>query len=148
MNSSHDFFDRLFSGEAYDGNIPSATGHTMVDGGTSDIWSTKYGGGETYNGKILHASFSLNAKVNIFICDNYLWIMDIRYVGKSDFWEFTNIKGEGFPGNPCCCERSRHSLEPEKIEQILNTKIKGCKFWDMVQARAKELYDLYQSVPR
>ena len=39
----------------------------------------------------------------------------------------------------CCSESSRHTLEPDKIEKILNTKIENCKFWDMVQKRAKEL---------
>lgn len=129
-----------FKAEMYEGNIPCGKGHKMVDGGESDRWTTKYGGGETYNGEILNASFSLNHKITIYIVGKHLWIMDIRYAGKPDFWEYTNIEGMGFPGSPCCNERSRHSLEPEKIEQILNTKIENCKFWDMVQARAKELY--------
>lgn len=126
-----------FNGEMYDGNIPCGKGHTMVDGGRSDRWSTQYGGGETYNGKILHASFSLNHKVSIFICGNTLHILDIRYSGKFDFWEYTNNSNMK---QVTTNERYRHRLESEKIEQILNTKIKNCKFWDLVQERAKELY--------
>lgn len=129
-----------FKAEMYDGNIPCGKGHKMVDGGESDRWTTKYGGGETYKDEILNASFSLNEKITIHIVESYLWIMDIRYAGKPDFWEYANIEGRGFPKYPCCNEKSRHGLEPEKIEKILNTKIENCKFWDMVQARAKELY--------
>lgn len=133
-----------FTEAMYDGNTPCGVGHQMVDGGESDRWSTRYGGGETYNGKVLNASFSLSTKITIYITGNHLWIMDIRYAGKPDFWEFTNIEGIGFPGSPCCDERSRHSLEPDKIEKILNTKIENCKFWNIVQARAKELYELHK----
>ena len=60
--------------------------------------------------------------------------------GDSDLCEYTNIEGRGMPGCPCCSEKSRHELEPERIEKILNTKIENCKFWDLVQTRAKELY--------
>lgn len=137
------FFDRLFASDEYAGNVPRV-GNPMLDGGTSERWETKYGGGESYNGKILHASFNLNAKISIFICRDLLWIVDVRYAGKPDFWEFFNIQGEGMPLGACCSERSRHDLEPEKIEKILDTKIENCRFWDMVQARAKELYDQYQ----
>lgn len=132
-----------FTDEMYDCNAPCGKGHEMIDGGVSDRWSTKYGNMESYNGEILHAEFSINHKITIYITGNHLWIMDIRYAGKTDFWEYTNIEGRGFPGSPCCSERSRHTLEPEKIESILNTKIENCKFWKMVQARAKELYELH-----
>lgn len=128
-----------FRGEMYDGNIPCGKGHLMVDGGESDMWSTQYGGGETYNEEILYANFSLNHKVSIFICGNTLHILDIRYSGKSDFWEYTNSPDmKQITTNECY----RHQLEPEKIELILNTQIENCKFWDMVQSRAKELYSL------
>ena len=125
----------------YEGNEPVGNGHKMLDGGESDRWSCKYGGGETYNGKILHADFSVNSKITIHIARDHLWIVDIRYAGKPDFWEYTNTEDEGFPGAPCCNERSRHALEAEKIDKILNTKIDNCIFWDIVQRRAKELYD-------
>lgn len=132
----------MMTDEMWDGNSPCGYGHQMVDGGRSERWDTKYGGGETYQGKILHASFNLNCKISIFISGNGLHILDIRYSGRQAFWEYANMESMKLPGGPCCSERSRHTLEPEKIEKILNTKIKNCKFWDMVQARAKELYEL------
>lgn len=133
-----------FTSEMWDGNAPCGFGHKMIDGGTGERWSMKYGGGETYKGEILCANFSLNHKISIFICGNGLHIMDLRYSGKPDFWEYANREDIKFPGSPCCSERSRHTLEPEKIESILNTKIENCKFWNMVQTRAKELYELHQ----
>ena len=39
-------------------------------------------------------------------------------------------------GHPTCTT----AAFADKIEKILNTKIPNCKFWDLVQARAKELY--------
>ena len=129
-----------FTVEMYEGNAPCGTGGKMVDGGDSDRWTTQWGGGLTYKDEFIHASFSLNHKITIHIVGNHLWIVDIRHDGKPDFWEYTNIEGRGMPGYPCCSEKSRHELEPERIEKILNTKIENCKFWDLVQTRAKELY--------
>ena len=129
-----------YTAEMWEGNEPEGEGYNMVDGGKSERWKTKYGGGETYKEQILCAEFNINQEITIFITDDCLWIMDNRYSGKSDFWEYVNIEGHGFPGFPCCTENHRHRLEPEKIEKILNTKIDNCKFWDMVQQRAKELY--------
>lgn len=129
-----------YTAEMYDGNSPSGKGHQLVCGGYSDRWQTKYGGGESVNGDILFCEFNVNKKITIFITGNHLWIVDLRYSGKADFWEYTNIPGLGMPGEPCCCERSRHALEADKIREILNTKIENCLFWNMVQAKAKELY--------
>ena len=126
-----------FTKEMYDGNAPCRKGYRMIDGGESDSWTTKYGDGETYKGEIINAKFNINQKITIYITGNHLWIMDLRYSGKNDFWEYTNIKGRGAI---CSNESLQHSLEPDKIEKILNTKIENCKFWDIVQARAKELY--------
>lgn len=129
-----------FTDEMYYGNAPEiCKGHKMVDGGVCDRWHTKYGYGESYKGKILTANFNINEKISIDIIYNCLWIQDMRYIGscKSDIWEYINVKGMKMP---CWSEKHLHSLEPEKIEKILNTKIKNCKFWDMVQARARELY--------
>jgi hypothetical protein len=123
-----------FTWEMYDGNAPAGKGHGVY--GTDDFfdrWSCKYGGGETYKGRINHADFNINYKINIYICGDTLWITDIRYSDKSDVWEYSNK-------NDRTKRYNHHELEPEKIEKILNTKIDNCKFWDMVQARAKELY--------
>lgn len=124
--------------EMYEGNIPAGKGHERVGGGYMDRWETKYGGGESYNGVLNHASFSLNRKISIYIIGNHLQILDIRHDGKCDIWEYTNkpdrnLKWSIHPNH-------YHDLEPERIEKILDTKIPNCKFWDMVQARAKELY--------
>lgn len=129
-----------YTQDMYEGNAPCGKGQQVLDGNESDRWVCMYGSGESYNGEIIHIRFNLNQKISIYIIGNHLWIVDLRYSGKNDFWEYTNIEGLGYPGSPCCAKQSRHSLEPEKIEKILNTKIENCKFWDMVQARAKELY--------
>lgn len=128
-----------YTKEMWEGNIPAGKGHERVDGGFMDRWSCKYGGGESYQDIINNAEFSINYKITIYIVGSSLWIVDIRYAGKPDFWEYFNSDLK-MPGSPCCSESSRHTLEPDKIEKILNTKIENCKFWDMVQKRAKELY--------
>ena len=130
-----------YTDEMYLGNEPCGKGHEMLDGGFADRWSTKWGSGETYNNKILHFSINLNPKVSIFICANTLYILDIRYAGKSDFWEYNNDGNFKMPGPPCCREKSRHTLESERIERILSTGRDSCKIWDMVMSRARELYD-------
>jgi len=124
----------------YAGNIPAGKGHQRVLGGYFDRWETAYGGGESYDNEINVASFSVNRKVTIDIVGSSLFILDIRYAGKTDFWEYSNDEKCNMPGYPCCRESSRHKLEAEKIENILNTKIPDCKFWDIVQKKAKELY--------
>ena len=122
----------------YEGNEPAGKGHEHIAGGYCDRWDCRWGEGETYNGKIIHADFKINHNVNIFICRNSLLVVDHRYSGKCDFWEYC-VNHPGMPGAPCCSEKSRHKLEPERLEQYLNTVIPDCKFWDMVQARAREL---------
>lgn len=137
-------FDELFptftnyTENMYLGNEPAGKGHERLDGGFCDRWQTKYGTGETYDGRIIHARFSLNAKVTIYIIGNALWVVDFRHSGKPDFWEHC-VNHAGMPGSPCTCESSRHKLEPERLEKYLHTVIPNCKFWDMVQKRALEL---------
>lgn len=129
-----------YTPEMYEGNIPAGKGHQRINGGYFDRWATKYGGGESYKDIVSFASFSISRKITIYITGEHLWIVDIRYSGKPDFWEYTNIEGRGMPGPPCCSEKSRHKLEPENIEKILNTKIDNCKFWNIVQKKARKLY--------
>lgn len=127
-----------FTSEMYEGNVPCGKGHELVSGGYSDRWSTKFGGGETVNTEILHFSFSLNHKITIHIVGDILNICDIRYSGKSDVWCYCNKPENGMIFG--CSNKCLHELEPEKIEQFLNTKIPNCKIWTIVQSRAKELY--------
>lgn len=116
------------------GNEPACKGHERVDGGVNDKWVCQYGGGETHDGVIDFAEFALNHKVSIYIHGDYIKFVDIRYSGKFDKWVWENQnKLYTIGGNT-------HELEPEKIEKILDSKFDNCKFWDMVQARAKELY--------
>ena len=122
----------------YLGNEPAGKGHEHVDGGYCDRWECKWGNAETYKGRIIHAAFSLNRKIRIYITGNALWVVDIRYAGKTDFWEHC-VNCPGMPGPPCISESSRHKLEPERLEKYLSTAIPNCKLWDMVQARALEL---------
>lgn len=129
----------------WDGNEPSCKGDDYLINGeqiTSDKWECRYGGGETINDQIMRCNFWINRKVGIHIARNHIWIVDNRYAGKSDFWEYSDDDAMKMPGWPCFSENHRHQLEPEKIEQILNTKIENCKFWDLVQTKAKELYEV------
>lgn len=130
-----------FTDEMYLGNEPCGKGYELVSGGYADRWSTSFGGGETKGNEILDFSINLNYKISIFICGDMLHILDIRNDGKPDFWEYSNNEKMLMPGSPCCSERSRHTLEPERIEKILNTKRENCKIWDMVMSRARELYE-------
>ena len=125
-----------YTDEMYLGNAPRGKGHEHVNGGYCDRWSCKYGGGESYNGELIHASFSINHKVNVYICGSVLWITDIRYSGKTDVWEYSsNPKSLSMPVSSCV-----HKLEDDKIEMIFNTNI-DCEFWKMVQKRAKAIYE-------
>ena len=127
-----------YTWDMYDGNAPAGKGHEMIDGGVADRWEFKYGNAETYNGKILYAFFTISSKVSISIIRDSLWVLDKRYAGKSDFWEYCVNHG-GMPGPPCVSEKCRHKLEPENLEKYLNSKFDNCKIWDIVQQRAKEL---------
>ena len=141
MKSFIDWMHEIFPNytEAmYLGNEPAGKMHAHLNGGYTDRWECKYGGGETYHDEIIHASFSLNHKVTIYIVGDKLWVVDIRYSGKSDFWEHC-VNHSGMPGYPCCREYSRHKMEPERLGEYLNAEIPNCKFWDIVQSRAKEL---------
>jgi len=126
-----------YTDDMYLGNVLADKGgkYLKKDGSIidSDRWDCKYGKGESVDGHICMASVNISKKINIFIYDDSLWIYDIRHDGKSDIWEFRNDKN---------IEETayKHKLESDKIERILNTKFPNCKFWDMVQSRAKELY--------
>jgi len=124
--------------EVWLGNEPAGAGPEHIDGGFCDRWELCYGGGITYNGKVINAEFWTGKRTSIHITGNRLWVIEGRYSGKSDFWEYC-INHSGMPGPPCISEKYRHKLEPERLEKILNTKIPNCKFWDMVQARAWEI---------
>ena len=128
-----------FTEEMWNGNCPAGHGHERVEGGFLDRWETKYGGGETFGNQIENADFSLSPRVSIFICGDYLQIVDIRYAGKSDIWEYTSDPKINLKWS--IASYLYHELEPERIEKYLNTEIPNCKFWNMVQARAKELYE-------
>lgn len=122
-----------------DGNLPAGKGHELLSGGYSDRWETKWGGGESVNGQIQNASFHLNHKVSINIIGNQLQIHDIRHDGKTDIWVYANTPSWDMRWS--IHPSHYHELEPERIEKYLNTEIPNCKFWDMVQTRAKELYE-------
>lgn len=132
-----------YTWDMYYGNEPAGKGHELVGGGYADRWECRYADAETVNGKILHASFNITPKVTLYLHHDSLYIIDVRYSGKSDFWELC-VNCSGMPGPPCCCESSRHVLEPEYIEKYLNKKFQNCKLWDMIQQRAKELYELWK----
>lgn len=76
--------------EVYKGNKPACKGHERENGGFNQYWSCKYGGGETYKEKIEYATFSINTKISIFICNDYLWIIDFWYSSSPDVWEYQN----------------------------------------------------------
>ena len=128
-----------YTEQMYEGNEPCGKGHELIEGGFADRWECKWGSAETNGNRIIHASFSINQKINIFIIESTLWITDFRYEGKSDVWEYSNNDNIRFPGSPCLYKRRRHELEKDKIEKILNTNI-PCKLWELVQQRSKELY--------
>lgn len=125
--------------EMWDGQIPAGKGHERVGGGYFDRWETKYGGGESYNGVLSFGEFSINYKITIFICGNHLNIVDGRYDGKTDLWEYTNIPSRNLAWS--VQKKHYHILEPEKIEAILNAEcVEDNEYWKMFQARTKELY--------
>ena len=128
--------------EVYAGNQPAYTGPTyLIDDKQvlSDVYRCKYGGGEVVNDHIMCGEFSLNEKVSLFLCRDNLKITDIRYAGKSDVWEYKS--SDDMPSlSGTLSSKNVHVLEDEKIAQYLNTKIPSCKFWDMFQEQAKEIY--------
>jgi hypothetical protein len=131
-----------YTWEMYNGNEPAGKGHELVSGGYADRWDCRYGDAETVGGKILHASFNITPKVRLYLHHDSLYIIDVRYSGKPDFWELC-VNCSGLPGFPCVCESSRHTLEQERIEFYLNKEFPNCLLWDMVNARARELYEHY-----
>ena len=125
----------------YEGNLPAGKGHERVEGGWFDRWATRWGGGESFDGILSYAWFSPTTKITIFIDDDMLTISDMRHAGKPDIWEYTNRAGQRVSIRWSIAQAHYHQLEPERIEAILNTKIPDCRFWDMVNARARELYE-------
>ena len=121
-----------YTEEMYEGNEPSGSWE-MSTGKTMYRWTTQWGDGQSTDDGIFEAKFQINSKATIYIVGGHLNIIDIRYAGKPDTWEYSNTKQRYF-------RSFAHELEPDKIENFLNTKIPNCKFWDLVQSRAKELY--------
>lgn len=122
----------------YKGNEPSGKGHEHIHGGFCDLWECRFGSAETYKGFVICANFHINKNVGLHICGDGLWIVDVRYSGKSDFWEYC-INHSGMPGRPCFSDKVRHKLERESLEKYLNTAIPDCKLWEMVRERAWDL---------
>lgn len=125
--------DERYTRAMYDGNEPYRTGHKRQDGTYNSAWSTKYGDGETYNGEVVRFTFHLDKKRSIFICGDYLRIVDIRYSGKPDKWVYQSsgaIPKEG----------REHPLEQDRIDEMLNANI-DCAAWRMVRDKAREIYE-------
>jgi len=121
----------------YAGEEPCRKKPDFLNGGYRDVWTTQYGVGESYEGRLLSARFHLNAKISVCIIGSVLWITDYRYSGKTDVWEYTSDPDRI---RTILVHPSRiHTLESDRIEKILNTDI-DCTFWHMVQSRAKEIY--------
>lgn len=131
-----------FTQNMWSGNEPNCKGHDMVGGGQSQKWTFRYGNAETFEDRILCASFNLSPKVTISIVGDTLNILDFRYSGKFDEWSYCNKPAGRIHGTFMAVHQ--HELEPERIEKYLNTNIPNCKIWDMIQARAKELYNQSQ----
>ena len=121
--------------ETYRMNKPENT-CVLSDGVLVERYNGKYGGGCVRDGKIDIARFYISRKISIFICRDLLHISDIRYAGKHDVWEYSSDPAITFVENI----KNRHELETDKIEKILNSTFENCKFWKLVQARAKEIY--------
>ena len=133
-----DFLTTIFphyTPKMYDGDAPCGIGHELITGGYADRWECRYGGGETNGGVILHANFSIDDKITIFIVDERLRIVDIRYSGKPDVFTYQNYKSTN---QLYSCE---HPLETERIDKILSKNF-DCEFWRMVQKRAIQLYQI------
>ena len=126
-----------FSEAIYEGNEPAGLGHRHISGGICDCWSCKWGGGESFQGELLFGDFKLNKKLTVYIAYDVLWIVDIRHSCKCDVWEYSSNPEKLKMNN--LQEKFIHQLEPDKIDEILNIDI-DCKFWKMVQRKAKELY--------
>lgn len=128
-----------YTWEMYYGNEPAGNGHMHVSGEYCKRWEMQYGNGETApDGVIIHAHYKLSSKVSISIIGNALHILDVRYAGKTDFWEFC-VNHSGMPGPPCVSESSRHQLEPDRVEKYLSHERFNNVFGRKIQARAIEL---------
>lgn len=123
------------------GNEPAGKALHLTRG---ERWITRWGSGESMDDEMVFCRFDVNKKITIYIAGTHLWIVDFRNDGKSDFWEYSNDRYFKMPGSPCFGEKRRHQLEPERIEKILNTKIPNNRYWDMVQKKAIELYNMDQ----
>ena len=121
-----------FTNDMYYGAVPCGNGHLRINGEYNDRWETKYGGGESYKGRIEYATIYINEKVSLFVCSDYLRIVDIRYAGKFDVWYYENKKRIG---GGC----HYHQLEKEKIAKIISN-IPDCIFCNMVKNKVNELF--------
>ena len=122
------YTDAMYLGNEPTGSWEMSTGKTMYR------WSNCWGSGQSTTDGIFEANFQINSKITIYIVGGHLNIIDIRYAGKPDTWEYSNTEQRYF-------KSFSHELEADRIEKILNTKIPNCRFWDLVQKRAKELYE-------
>ena len=116
---------------------PIGKGHEHINGGYCDRWSCKHGSGESYNGELINGDYKINDKITVFIIGSALWIVDNRYSGKSDVWEYSSEPHS--IGMTNIAQERIHALEPDKIETILNKDF-DCELWKMIQKRAKEIY--------
>lgn len=123
----------------YEGNEPSRKGAELVSGGYADVWSCMYGGGLFDGEEIIYASFSQNQNVNIYIFGDCLWITKFMFSGKYAILEYSNKQSVKMPTGVCFAKSRISKLEHESIEQILSKRY-DCRFWQLVQRRARELY--------
>ena len=126
---------RNYTGQMYDGDAPCGIGHEIEGGGYTQRWACWYGTGETNGDVVLLANIAIDKKISLFVCADTLHIVDIRYAGQTDTWEYCNN------GTITAQKGSKlHALENEKIEKILNSPLPG-KFWAIVRKRATEIYN-------
>ena len=121
-----------FTIEMYEGNIPSCKGHEHINGGYTDKWSTRYGGGESYNGEIICCNFAVSKTTTIHIAGESLHIFKNL---QNKTVEYTNdgISIKGLLLNV-------YEMDTNEVEKIINMNF-DCEFWKMVQKKAKQLYN-------
>jgi len=116
-----------FTYDMWDGNEPTASKN--VNGAIENKWITKYGDGLSYGDDLNYGVFNVHYPITIYI--------------RGDLLEITKLNHS----NPRCYSSKGYSfvfkhtlMEHEEIERILNTSIPNCKYWDIVQSKAKRLY--------
>lgn len=120
----------------YEGNEPCGLGHQRESGGYNDRWETKYGGGETYGNIIDYAEFHFDANMSLSIVGGECHLLVI--LANSKFKEYASSPAMR---HLCSSEKQRIQLSEEEIERLLNKQIPNCRFWDIVQQNAKEIYE-------